>query len=80
MSCQAGFPQDFGGPTPEVSWDVCGDRAAGVYRYACVHEHVVERGACETHRPERGVTGCKACFEQGHDCMMSFQLVGRREQ
>lgn len=73
--CQAQQPV---GAIPGVGllWQlICSEPAAGVWRGACVHEHVVERVLCNEHRPDPGVAGCRACLELGHECPMTAELV-----
>jgi hypothetical protein len=53
----------------------CGEPAVAEWEYGCIHEHVVRRSACETHRPRAGEVGCVQCLHAGHDCEMAFRLV-----
>ncbi len=64
-TCQAKIPAATG-------WRECGEPAIARYRYACMHEHVVDRATCARHAPEPGIVGCRSCFDLGHECEMTF--------
>lgn len=68
--CQAAVPALLRG-----HWVECGLPGVSRYRYACVHEHMVERTACAAHKPWPGSTGCRACADLGHDCEMTFEEI-----
>ena len=68
LRCAAAVPALIAGAG--FRWLACGEVATAVYRYACVHEHVVERATCPDHKPEPGAVGCRACFNAGHECPM----------
>jgi hypothetical protein len=72
-ACEAGIPRP--GVAGRITLDTCGVRATALHRYACVHEHVVERRTCDDHAPEPDSVGCRACLEAGHECGMSFELI-----
>jgi len=64
-------------PGPGGLWlRVCASEATEIWHYACVHEHVRQRGTCAEHRPVSGEVGCRACFDAGHECPMVVQYVG----
>ena len=56
---------------------ICGAPAEGLYRRACVHEHVRDGWLCTLHAgiPESAL--CKACFDvDGHECPISLVRIG----
>ena len=67
-TCQARQQRVEDGPL-----ESCGNRAAGLYRAMCVHEHIRERwlcAACRDGHSQRG-TLCLACYTaDGHECPM----------
>lgn len=71
--CEAALP---GVPDwPGLEWiAICDQSAVAVHRYACVHEHVVERATCADHTPDNCV-GCRRCWELGHECPMDAYLI-----
>jgi hypothetical protein len=69
IQCAAAAPTEFG-------WLMYCDRpATALHRYACEHEHVVDRATCDEHAPEPGAVGCRQCFDAGHECDMAAQLL-----
>lgn len=58
-----------------IGWLICGQPPVAVHDYACVHEHVLRRGTCAEHAPVPDAVGCAQCFQLGHDCPVTFQLV-----
>lgn len=80
LRCEAAVPSaggfDIGnGDAYGVRWEQCGQPAAAVHRYACVHEHVVEKVTCAGHAPQPGIVGCRQCFDAGHECELRAELV-----
>ena len=73
------------GHTCEAIWEflgieaVCAEPAAGLFRRACVHEHVRDGWLCTEHAetPQNGL--CRACYdlpgEAAHDCPISIAEV-----
>ena len=71
--------------TCEAIWEFfgieadCGDPAIGLFRRACVHEHVRDGWLCRDHAetPERGL--CRACWdlpgELSHECPIALTEV-----
>lgn len=53
----------------------CGAPATGFFRYACVHEHVVEKWTCLEHHPRPGWVVCVQCLKAGHECEMRFTEI-----
>jgi len=54
---------------------LCGAKTIMRYRHACVHEHVVDGFVCSLHVPVDGAVGCRQCWDEGHDCPMSYQRL-----
>ena len=54
----------------------CGLPAAGVYRRACVHEHMRDDYVCAAHVEMTGLGYCLTCFElDGHECPITLTAV-----
>lgn len=68
QACQSGLPTLLG-------WVLCGAPAIAVHDYGCIHEHVKRRATCAEHAPQPGIVGCVACWDAGHECAMTAQLV-----
>jgi hypothetical protein len=54
---------------------VCGEPSTGLYRGACVHEHVRERRLCTRHASITNLW-CRVCFDidgaQAHKCNVTL--------
>ncbi len=73
------------GRTCEAIWTwlgieaACGETAAGLFRRACIHEHVRDGWMCAEHArtPETGL--CRTCWElpgeAAHECPISIAEV-----
>lgn len=70
--CDAALPVPFPVPGGIIVMVRCGEEITARYRYACVHEHVNERGNCPAHEPVPGDVGCLQCLKAGHDCKVTF--------
>jgi len=85
-TCKAAVPRFAGasgrflGDSPVIDhvrheWEECGRPATAVYEYACEHGHVRQRPTCDEHAPEPGAVGCRACWDDGHECPMTYREV-----
>jgi hypothetical protein len=63
--CDAGVPG-------LADWMVCGEPAVAVRAYTCPHGHVKVKANCAAHEPEPGRVGCRECYEDGHECPMTW--------
>ncbi len=58
-----------------VDWP-CGNPAIGLFRRACVHEHIREVWVCRDHADTTELGNCRACWELpgglSHDCPISL--------
>lgn len=71
----------MGAPACQAVWDTppasCGAPAAGLYRRACVHEHVRDGWLCERHADLSDLAICKACRDHdGHCCPLGLVRIG----
>lgn len=54
----------------------CGQPAAGLYRRACVHEHMRDGYVCTGHVETAGHGLCLTCYNlDGHDCPITLAPV-----
>lgn len=71
LLCDARLPEWTAG-----QWrSICALPATAVHRYGCQHGHIVERPTCDEHARKPGIVGCRACFDTGHECPMTAELV-----
>ena len=58
---------------------LCGEPAVGLFRRACIHEHVRDGWLCGDHAENRQNGFCRACFDLpgdlSHDCPISLAEV-----
>ena len=61
-----------------VDWP-CRDPAAGLFRRACVHEHIREGWLCRFHADTTELGNCRTCWELpgdlSHECPISLAEV-----
>jgi hypothetical protein len=69
--------------TCDAQWEtfgiltVCGQPAEGIWRRACVHEHVRDGLLCAEHASLTDTAFCKTCHElDGHGCPLGLKRVG----
>ena len=71
--CQAKQPSAL---LPRM-WVICGEPATMTGEYRCACGHARQGSTCDAHPPVSGEVGCARCWDEGHDCPMTFEAVGR---
>jgi hypothetical protein len=52
------------------AWVECGQPATETHVYRCEHGHERTGETCPEHAPKPGQVGCRACYDEGHECEM----------
>ncbi len=56
-------------------WQICGQPAVRRHVYRCGCGHVREGVTCAGHEPRPDSVGCARCWDQGHECPMTWEEV-----